>query len=121
MSCRYLAWICGVAAIAVTIAIYTLFDPATNFFPRCIFLQLTGVQCPGCGSQRAIHALLQGNIAAAWHHNALLVASIPAIVVMIISQIYKKQYPKLYNALNSRIAIFAWTLIIVTWWIFRNI
>jgi hypothetical protein len=56
---------------------YGLLDPQSFPFPRCPFLSLTGFQCPGCGSQRAIHQLLHGNFAASFRLNALF---IPALV-----------------------------------------
>ena len=37
----------------------------------CPIYELTGLYCPGCGSGRAARALLRGDIAAAFGHNAL--------------------------------------------------
>ena len=49
------------------------FDPATSgFYPPCLFKTFLGVQCPGCGSLRAAHQLLHGNLAAAWALNPML-------------------------------------------------
>jgi hypothetical protein len=46
------------------------FDPATTgLYPPCLFKTFLGVQCPGCGSLRAMHQLLHGNVAAAWALN----------------------------------------------------
>ena len=33
----------------------------------CLFHQFTGLSCPGCGTQRALFALLHGHPLAAWH------------------------------------------------------
>lgn len=56
------------------------FDPAQHrFFPFCLFHQLTGLNCPGCGGTRALHQLLHGHVIAALHLNALLVVSLPLI------------------------------------------
>ena len=38
---------------------------------------MTGLDCPGCGSLRALHQLLHGNIKSALHFNALLVCGLP--------------------------------------------
>src|SRR5258706_9192566 len=54
------------------------FDPAQHaFYPVCAFHRVTGLQCPGCGSLRALHQLLHGRFAAAFHFNAVLVCSLP--------------------------------------------
>src|SRR5215469_5193653 len=56
------------------------FDPATSgFFPPCPFHYLTGLYCPGCGSLRAIHQLLQGNLQVAWAMNPLTVLLLPFV------------------------------------------
>jgi len=53
-------------------------DPVrVPIYPVCLFHQVTGLDCPGCGSLRALHELLHGNLAAALHFNAFLVLSLP--------------------------------------------
>ena len=62
--------------VAAIIVVYYLFNPAQySFFPRCPSKLITGYDCPGCGTQRAFHALLNGNIAEALHYNATFVHS----------------------------------------------
>jgi len=47
-------------------------DPyGNNLLPVCLFRELTGLLCPGCGSLRAAHELLHGNIASALRLNPL--------------------------------------------------
>ena len=61
------------------------FDPAAHgFYPVCFFHQATGLQCPGCGSLRAMHQLLNGHWAAAWRFNPLLVTALPLCGLMVI-------------------------------------
>lgn len=53
------------------------FDPATHrFFPGCTFHKLTGLNCPGCGATRSLHALLHGDFLTALRDNALFIAAI---------------------------------------------
>ncbi|WP_317192257.1 DUF2752 domain-containing protein [Hymenobacter ruricola] len=62
-------------------AVYFVLDPAQHPFPRCPFLLLTGLYCPGCGSQRALHALLHGEVGRAAGFNLLAVACAPLLAV----------------------------------------
>ena len=67
--------------IGLTVVIVLrFFDPATSgVFPPCPFHYLTGLYCPGCGSLRAIHQLLHGNLQAAWAMNPLTVLLLPFV------------------------------------------
>lgn len=104
------------------ISVYFYFDPNDSaFFPRCPFLSLTGYQCPGCGSQRAIHALLHGDFAAAWGKNALLVASLPLLFLLVFSEMTRTRFPRLYRRVNSGIVIKGCFVVVVVWWILRNL
>jgi hypothetical protein len=54
------------------------FDPASvAIYPVCTFHQLTGLDCPGCGSLRGMHQLLHGHWQEALRLNAFLVLSLP--------------------------------------------
>lgn len=69
------ALICGLALL------YFFVDARySDFFPRCPFFTLTGLYCSGCGSQRAVSALLHGNFIIAIHYNAMFVASLPIVL-----------------------------------------
>src|SRR5258708_39441956 len=66
------------AAAATALVTLHFFDPATSsVFPPCPLRYLTGWYCPGCGSLRALHQLLHGNLRAAWAFNPLTVLLLP--------------------------------------------
>ncbi len=117
-------WIIGAVAVIVIagIAIYSTFDPSTvRFFPRCTFLTLTGLKCPGCGTQRAIHALLHGNFLEAVRFNAMMVASVPLLALYGYAEIVRKSKPRFYNKVNSTPIILTIFVLVVLWWILRNV
>jgi hypothetical protein len=61
-------------------ALLYLFSPeATRWYPRCPFHCLTGLNCPGCGSLRALHAVLHGQVIEAFCFNPLLVVCLPIV------------------------------------------
>ena len=101
---------------AIAIVVYlTLYDPASSPAPQCIFLRLTGWQCPGCGTQRAIHALMHGDVAAAWHFNAALFVAVPLIVVCFAAR------GRLRRIVDNPLFYVAVAAATVTWWIGRNV
>ena len=117
-------WIIGAVAVIVIagLAIYSTSDPSTvRFFPRCTFLTLTGLKCPGCGTQRAIHALLHGNFLEAVRFNAMMVASVPLLALYGYAEIVRKSKPRFYNKVNSTPIILTIFVLVVLWWILRNV
>lgn len=113
----------GLLIIALAI-IYYLFNPAKyGFFPKCPFHTLTGLDCPGCGSQRAIYSLLHGDLRQAISYNLLLVISLPFLLVQlsykIRSFILKRdiRWKILYHPLTPKIIF----VIVMIFWIARNI
>ena len=65
---------------AAGVALLYAFDPRNpGLFPPCPFLGLTGCYCPGCGTLRALHVLLRGDVAGALGYNVVTVLSLPFI------------------------------------------
>jgi hypothetical protein len=67
----------AVGGLAVALVLFFCDPTRIPIYPVCVFHQLTGLNCPGCGSLRALHALLHGHWRAAFHFNPLLVLSMP--------------------------------------------
>lgn len=71
----------GAATVAAT-ATVALVDPnEAGHYPTCPFLALTGLQCPGCGTLRAVHALTRGDVVAAVDFNVLTMSLLPVLLV----------------------------------------
>ncbi|MGV8914209.1 MAG: DUF2752 domain-containing protein [Kaistella sp.] len=98
-------------------------DPASSyFFPKCPFTYATGMYCPGCGSQRAVHELLHLNFANAFKQNALLVFSIPYILIGLAFNLdsVKERFPKIRKLLFGQRAIYVVLALVIAFFIFRN-
>jgi len=84
---RWLFIVLGAVIVGLLTYIYYRYDPFQSaWFPKCPLKTFTGLDCPGCGSQRAIHALLHGEFLAAIRYNALLLPFIPYVIVGMIFQ-----------------------------------
>ncbi len=102
--------------------IYYALDPSTSdAFPRCSFLSLTGYKCPGCGSQRAVHALLNGDVAGAFRFNALLMIAVPWMGLCLFAESRRTRNPRLYARLNPELLMSLFLALTLSWWLLRNI
>lgn len=109
----------GVVALVVFALFYYFVDPSAHMWvPKCPFLLLTGLKCPGCGSQRAIHACLHGQWHEIWHYNALF---IPAIIYIVCTEVAKLTNKKVYGALTGMTASTTWLIVVVLFAVLRNI
>jgi Protein of unknown function (DUF2752) len=91
----------GVFFVLAGIAALDFFDPATSgLFPPCPLRYLTGWYCPGCGSLRALHQLLHGNLRDAWALNPLTVVLLPFLAYGMVSgaifEIRGRHLPRLF-------------------------
>lgn len=79
---RRFRWVAVPALLMLAVAGFVLwkYEPRGQpFYPQCWMYRATGILCPGCGGLRATHALLNGDIVAAWRLNPLVVASVPIV------------------------------------------
>lgn len=107
---------------ALCAVFYFKFDPlSVSFMPRCIFHELTGLDCAGCGSQRMLHALLHGDLQGAFRANAFLTAMLPGIAFLIWLETRRTKLPRLYKKVYSPALIIVTVIALVAWMIIRNI
>ena len=75
-----LASVALAAVGALGLAVVYLVDPRVQgVYPICPFLGITGFHCPGCGTLRALHTLMRGDVSAAFGYNAMAMLSLPFI------------------------------------------
>ena len=69
--------------LAVLVAVLYAFNPESHgLYPRCPLFMLTGLQCAGCGTLRALHCLLHGDVARAVSFNPILALGVPLLIVL---------------------------------------
>lgn len=80
---------CAIAlAIGGAVCLLYFFAPsAYSFFPQCGFHSLTGWDCPGCGTLRATHQLLHGNVADAFRLNPLFMVLLPFFGLLLMPKV----------------------------------
>jgi len=122
---KILKWSIAIILVTILAILYRTYNPNGNiYFPKCPFRELTGFKCPGCGSQRAVHYLLNFDIYSATKENAILVLSIPYILTGLVFDLMKRPNERILKwrkRLFGQKAIFIILTIIIAFWILRNI
>ena len=97
--------------------LYT-FPPVTSgFYPQCVFKQATGLDCPGCGTTRALHALLHLRFGEAFRFNPMLFA------LMLVGGFAAPSYLRGESPRFLYTRWFGWgtVIVLISWWILRNV
>jgi hypothetical protein len=93
------------------------------YFPKCPFYSFTGLYCPGCGSQRAFHEMLHGNLWVGIQHNFLIMLALLVIFykfyVFFQNSFQKENTVK--NILYHNAAPWVILVVVMSFWILRNI
>ncbi len=105
--------------------IYYYIDPNTIVIaPKCPVKLLTGLNCPGCGFQRALHASLHAHFIEAIHYNLFLLIALPITLIWcfngiaIVNTSIKKKNILLFI---NRSLIYFYIFCYACWFLIRNI
>lgn len=101
---------------------YNINPSNVNYLPKCPLFLTTGIYCPGCGSQRATHHLLNFNLFGILQQNVLYLIGLVVlgyhfIILSINFGLNKNYYNYLYHP-KTPVILF---VIIIIFWILRNI
>ena len=110
----------GIASLA---ALYYWVDPENTVLLPCPFHYLTGLHCPLCGSQRALHHLMHGELQLAFWTNPLLIAGILIAILFLVYRWINSGLgqPSKIRLLSSEKLTYTSIGIIVLFWIARNL
>jgi hypothetical protein len=118
-------WLCasGMVAACTGVAAYVYaVDPnVSKAYPQCPMKALTGIDCPGCGGLRSTHALLHGDIAGAFGHNAFAAIIVPVMAYLILRWVFQQFDISLPAIRLPRWSAVAIPLVILAFTVARNI
>lgn len=103
--------------------LYWYLNPEDSaLFPKCPFYLLTGLECPSCGIQRALHSLLNGDIMKAIEYNQFLLIALPFLGGVIYTKWFETNSSRILGKyILHRYTIYVYVCVYVSWWIIRNI
>ncbi|MBO5371552.1 MAG: DUF2752 domain-containing protein [Lachnospiraceae bacterium] len=87
----YIVGICMPVVILAAVFVYKRFaDFFAHFYIPCLFYNITGLYCPGCGGTRAVLSLVQGEILLSFFYHPLVLYTIIVYLWFMISHTIEK-------------------------------
>jgi hypothetical protein len=86
-------WVTGAALLtgfAVVGFLLLVHGPHASFWPDCLFHQLTGLHCVGCGMTRALHATLEGNLIKAFGFNPVVMGMLAIGILAVLWELFAR-------------------------------
>ena len=118
-------------AFIVFLAVYLFGDPYSHtWWLKCPLHALTGWQCPFCGLQRQLHALLHFHLCEAWRLNPVLLLCYPYLLLLLVSSIFPntlhssslpRRLRRFLAVCISDRAIFVFLTVLLLWGVARNL
>lgn len=84
--------------------------------PPCLFHQLSGWHCPGCGTGRAVVSLLEGRLLEAVGYNPILVLAVPLLFCLL----FRFRPPIGWHVPEQRLSRVV-LLVVAAYWVLRNV
>ena len=111
-----------ILSLVIFVFIYLVVSSFLELYIPCVFNEITGLYCPGCGLTRMLKSMLKLDFYQAFRYNPLMFIFFPFIIYMIIDYIYCF-YKKKKSKFKTLPQWFWNILFIITilYWILRNI
>ncbi|MFC3896088.1 DUF2752 domain-containing protein [Lentzea rhizosphaerae] len=110
------------AAAGVGAGLLMFVDPNEpgNLLPKCPFKWVTGLDCPGCGATRMVHALLHGDVVGAFHYNAVLLTLGVPLAVWLFARWTRDRWTGERRSVPKSVG-FAVLVVSAVWGVARNL
>ena len=90
------------AAVAALLAAWLVPASRLDQLPSlCVFRNLTGWECPGCGMTRAVLSILRGDLPAAFGYNHLVIVVFPLLGYTLVKEALGGSYVREFHRLRG--------------------
>ena len=108
--------------IFLLLTLYILSEIFDFSLLRCVFHEITGLHCPGCGVTRMISSILRLDFYQAFRYNPLVFILSPFLLIYGIIKLYEGMYDKfILNKRFEKIIVTFVIILLVIFGILRNI
>jgi len=121
---KKILYILGIPVALALLVYFFNYNPegGAGLFLPCPFKYLTGLHCPGCGSQRALHNLLHLDFAKVASYNFLFLPAVGVFLYNLFIRVHnhykeKKLVNYIYKPIFPRVVLG----LVIVFWIARNI
>lgn len=114
--------VCLLVVIVLAIVFFVVDPQKQSFFPKCPFHFITGLYCPGCGSQRALHCLLHLDFAGTVRYNLLFLPAALFILYhyshKLMNRLFNWRLPDLFYKKSTPWVVL---VIVIVFFVIRNL
>ncbi len=108
-----------IIVLIVIFLIYTVLIISFDIGIPCVFYEITGLYCPGCGITRLCLSLFEGDIYQAFRYNPIIFIDLPILFILFVLNIFLKNNKNI-KKITDVIIIFLATITII-FGVIRNI
>ncbi|MDE6444628.1 MAG: DUF2752 domain-containing protein [Muribaculaceae bacterium] len=114
-----------IVAVILLLCLYGMVDPQDTqwgkYFPKCPVKLMTGLQCPSCGLQRSLHALLHGDFLGALRCNWFIIFSLLYLGGVLATRRCSPRWQSLHNFFWGRTGAAIYITLYLLWFVIRNV
>lgn len=108
-----------IIVLIVIFLIYAVLIISFDIGIPCVFYEITGLYCPGCGITRLCLSLFEGDIYQAFRYNPIIFINLPILFILFVLNIFLKNNKNI-KKITDVIIIFLATITII-FGVIRNI